>query len=561
VTDFPGEKKKQGKIPLKNSPMKASTKIALPSAGSKGGAGTKQPVSAGATVGGTDAMDVSSTSAGATPTPPIQQGAGAPEDVMDATPAPASQAMVLEAASPHSLVTPCGRKIAMWNIANLGGGFGYPVKREPSVIGKIAHILVETHAFLCVILEVLDHSRPFEQRSLLTDFQGQEIKLPRDLRGRASVPQLLDSFIRTIQAKSVGIGTPEIPADEGLMGTLWRLWRHYGKWIMSDKKWPARDKKLWDAMNALAVPMAEDAVMKLGDVEEGESGVNKAIGGFAHNVAFVLTKEFRSKESEKAGPAAVDAKNKDAGVDELRNIHAAMGGAYVLTFPETSDGRPDYRSNESYGFIYSTNIVEAVTEPQFLEGFAGRPPALIWVKIKDQDRRIGVIAWHPPSDSLVNSDMRTADFRAFSSLCNNLRASHQQDILLLAFDANIDTCGVANSDWQIPHCEGWTVHQFFREVSNGEPWPQKYGHCDYLTSLRRYHKQPEVMGEDPMLCRAFDKFIFVNKGNEVRHAHSTVLTYQVENDDALREARDLSDHLPIVIDVEWQPGTAQPKQQ
>ena len=54
-------------------------------------------------------------------------------------------------------------KLMVWNIANLGGGFGYPRVRSDEMIGIIASVIRQHEPDACVILEVLASSRPISK--------------------------------------------------------------------------------------------------------------------------------------------------------------------------------------------------------------------------------------------------------------------------------------------------------------------------------------------------------------------------------------------------------------
>jgi hypothetical protein len=59
-----------------------------------------------------------------------------------------------------SLITYQDLTIMVWNIANLGGGFGYPIERDQCVIDAIATTIVNANVDVCIVLEVKRHGQP-----------------------------------------------------------------------------------------------------------------------------------------------------------------------------------------------------------------------------------------------------------------------------------------------------------------------------------------------------------------------------------------------------------------
>lgn len=87
-------------------------------------------------------------------------------------------------------------KIACWNIANLGGGFGYPKSRAKEQITRTAEIIKDSSADIIVVLEVLDRGRPFPKRLSFNITEKTESRSSNDINELIDGGEFLPNLVR-----------------------------------------------------------------------------------------------------------------------------------------------------------------------------------------------------------------------------------------------------------------------------------------------------------------------------------------------------------------------------
>lgn len=165
----------------------------------------------------------------------------------------------------------------------------------------------------------------------------------------------------------------------------------------------------------------------------------------------------------------------------------ADGGDDYDWFAGKKGDDPRYTANETYGFIYKKSKFEKITLCDFLGGFSengyARAPQLAWFHLKEFEKPLGVIAYHPPADSSKHKSTRGLGFKLLRQYCDAFE-SQKKGIIVLAFDSNINTTlGQAN----VLNCDPpLTIEDVFGRRLKDSIF------IDAGTSLRRSKIEPRV---------------------------------------------------------------------
>ena len=448
-------------------------------------------------------------------------------------------------------------KIASWNVANLGGGFGYPARRHPNQIERTATILQESGADIIVILEVLDRNRPYPRRSSFrlelsssghanrlilktfkdyTNFLGKAIKAaakyaialaPNDGEKDAINDLLtgldsgdLEQRKTTIGALFDGIGTACLartgnamlsPADKvwmsaeiaaqmccdidentGVSRAPCAIPVEYGQILeLSSEIKPARpqgfrnQKRLKELRKQLA-----KAYKRLRVAAEGRlaisSATNRPLMSAVYSHLFGIAGQITAVSNE----AQFGSHN---GLRELQRIGECLrskGSEYEWFAgrdPKTDD--PRYTAGETYGFFFKRTKFDLadITLCDFWANFSGkghaRAPQIAWFHLKKFGSPLGVIAYHPPSNSPKHKHTRGVGFKLLMQHCQALQVA-RKGIVMLAFDSNIDTTFAAEG---ISNCTPpMAIKEFFGD------WLDNSIFTSGGTSLRKSVREPLI---------------------------------------------------------------------
>ena len=100
-----------------------------------------------------------------------------------------------------AIVTYKDLRIMVWNIANLGGGFGYPAERDDAVIKAIADAIAWSVPDIVIVLEVKRFSQPPARPKI---YPPRDVRVPRGLFSSAEMSEI-DDIARRFQ---VSLGSP-----------------------------------------------------------------------------------------------------------------------------------------------------------------------------------------------------------------------------------------------------------------------------------------------------------------------------------------------------------------
>ena len=189
---------------------------------------------------------------------------------------------------------------------------------------------------------------------------------------------------------------------------------------------------------------------------------------------------------------------------------------YRLSDPTTGDG------TERYAFLWKPSRVRLVGQAWLEPSLAGpidREPYLARFEHRKTGQRVLVASLHAVPSS-KNPEREVA-------LLDRLHQQYEADHVLLLGDFNLDEDDAAFDDLR---------RLGYRAVLDDQP-----------TSLRR-KRDP---GPEGHLASEYDN-IFVESG-PLRAARGGVLDF-TDRFSSLKEARSLSDHLPVFVDVQWTGG-------
>ena len=394
----------------------------------------------------------------------------------------------------------------LWNIANLGGGFGFPAVRDDAVIFAIAAILHQARTDVCVILELMEHAlRPRKPCTVAYNLEKLYwYNFPID-------ELQFQSLVIGYDRGAVFSSHPDAPVLHDLGVDFFWERVELDKLVSecSEAELDARERGIAALKDILAQTMdgfwsaATTVHPELG--EDQRAVLLERFRKICMSLDSGGPEKQRQRELEYAQKLKLHALTaKHSGIRELLRIRDAMNAiagtmiydCWPPRIPAVDDNlQRIYTHGETYGYIYRRDrcrLADVLWLRKFPGGeFTKRAPLLAVFRVAGGcgfDAQASVLAYHAPSDSERNTAARTADFRALIAACNFVRKMNQ--LVVLASDLNINTLGTDT----IGHCDlTQSVGELFDAMTNVEGFLSSTKFHGGQTTLRCTAIQPPLL--------------------------------------------------------------------
>jgi hypothetical protein len=336
--------------------------------------------------------------------------------------------------------------VTLWNVANLGGGFGYPARRANEVIAAIAIILHAAHSDVCVILEVMERSLtpkpPARQKYELGHLTWRNYPINREQ---------FEKLIKDFDRAAYFAAHPDAAMLRDL--GIFYFWEEYnsdgGERRQARKALKEIKKETEDEFCEFSLKRHPLLLSIKQQFMQRFLTYCKFLDSATEEKIAQRWAAYEQRLLELAETA------KHSGVQELWRIcddmnQLAEEDRYACWPSKHTNLKQIYKAGETYGFIYRKDrcALFGVTFPD-AKTFWKRAPAMAEFRIpigNNDAATVFLLAYHAPSDSDKNELARTADFEALCNLCKKYR----QPFTILASDLNINT--LDQEDAKIANC-------------------------------------------------------------------------------------------------------------
>lgn len=336
-------------------------------------------------------------------------------------------------------------KIMFWNIANLGGGFGYSPEREKYIMETISALAAKIEEVdVLVICEVKAYCPPPIQPVGLNinyiEPSSRNLKFNPEGAKYHNLDDKYDSKKGgTLENYTLEI-YDQIPELIEILGIEDKV--EEGRIVATDKKDSQTITKIVEDHISQVV---NDSFDRVGRNSASEKEFARIKAGIFENLKRLdLNSEDGFEERKKKYFKELDKYEKkrdvkDSGVQEAKRIIAEFPKNYHMFIPENKN-LIEYTKDETYCLIYNKGKVK-INGYDYLDVYIKRQPCLFYCEFNGVE--FDLIAYHAPSSSVNNTDARAVDFAAFLKSCSEVKGVFSKTIVVTG-DFNIDTMNANN---------------------------------------------------------------------------------------------------------------------